>query len=332
MPAMPAPQMTTSAVDALMTERSYRSPAPRRAAVYARPEGGLPMRWRDMRGSGNIEDREGQGPARGGLGGGMKLGGAGLIAVVVVSLLLGLNPLEVLTGIQGGGPPSVDSPAPAPSPGSGPTGAPDPTKDFVARVLGDTEDTWRAVFQKQGREYEPPRLVLFRGAVESACGYASAAVGPFYCSGDQRVYLDRSFFEELAQRFGAPGEFARAYVIAHEIGHHVQNLIGVTEQVASQRRRGGNALSVAMEPQADCLAGVWGFYAKRRNLLDPGDVEAGLQAAAAIGDDRLQKQSRGYVSPESFTHGSSEQRVRWFRTGLDSGEVRQCDTFAAARR
>jgi predicted metalloprotease len=293
------------------------------------------MRWRDMRGSGNIEDREGQGPARGGLGGGMKLGGAGLIAVVVVSLLLGLNPLEVLTGLQGGGPPSVDSPAPAPSPGSGPTGAPDPTKDFVARVLGDTEDTRRADFQKQGREYEPPRLVLFRGAVESACGYASAAVGPFYCSGDQRVYLDRSFFEELAQRFGAPGEFARAYVIAHEIGHHVQNLIGVTEKVASQRARsggrGGNALSVAMELQADCLAGVWGFYAKRRNLLDPGDVEAGLQAAAAIGDDRLQKQSRGYVSPESFTHGSSEQRVRWFRTGLDSGEVRQCDTFGAAR-
>jgi len=287
-----------------------------------------------MRGSGNIEDREGEGPARGGLGGGMKLGGAGLIAVVVVSLLLGLNPLEVLNGLQGGGSPSVDSPAPPPSPGA-PTGAPDPTKEFVARVLGDTEDTWRAIFQKQGREYEAPRLVLFRGSVESACGNASAAVGPFYCSGDQRVYLDRSFFEELSQRFGAPGEFARAYVIAHEIGHHVQNLIGVTEKVASQRARGGratNALSVAMELQADCLAGVWGFYAKQRHLLDPGDVEAGLQAAAAIGDDRIQRQSRGYVSPESFTHGSSEQRVRWFRTGLDSGEVRQCDTFSAARR
>jgi uncharacterized protein len=293
------------------------------------------MRWRDMRGSGNIEDRESQGPARGGLGGGMKLGGAGLLAVVVVSLLLGLNPLEVLTSLQGGGPPSVDSPAP-PSPQTGPPGPTDPNKDFVARILGDTEDTWKSIFQKLGGEYQPPRLVLFRGAVESACGYASAAVGPFYCSGDQRVYLDRAFFEELASRFGAPGEFARAYVIAHEIGHHVQNLMGVTEKVASQRARagdrGGNVLSVAMELQADCLAGVWGFYAKRRNLLDPGDVEAGLQAAAAIGDDRLQKQSRGYVSPESFTHGSSEQRVRWFRTGLEGGEVRQCDTFGAARR
>ena len=207
------------------------------------------MRWRDMRGSGNIEDREGQGPARGGLGGGMKLGGAGLLAVIVVSFLLGLNPLDVLTGLQGGGgPPSVDSPAPGPgpAPGTTPTGAPDPTKEFVARVLGDTEDTWRAIFRKQAREYEAPHLVLFRGAVESACGHASAAVGPFYCSGDQRVYLDRAFFEELAQRFGAPGEFARAYVIAHEIGHHVQNLIGVTERVASQRARSGGREGVAL--------------------------------------------------------------------------------------
>jgi len=159
-------------------------------------------------------------------------------------------------------------------------------------------------------------------------------MGPFYCPVDQKVYVDLGFYRALKERFGAPGDFAQAYVIAHEIGNHVQNLIGVTEKVASQRARGGrgNALSVAMELQADCLAGVWGFYAKQRHLLDPGDVEAGLQAAAAIGDDRIQQQSRGYVSPESFTHGSSEQRVRWFRTGLDSGEVRQCDTFSAARR
>jgi uncharacterized protein len=292
------------------------------------------MRWRDMRGSGNVEDRESAGPARG-LGGGMKIGGAGLIAVVVVSLLLGLNPLDVLIGLQGGAPPSVESPAPPPS-GPGVPGQGDETKEFVARVLGDTEDTWRGLFQRMGGEYQPPRLVLFRGAVESACGFASAAVGPFYCSGDRRVYLDRSFFEDLAAKFGAPGEFARAYVIAHEIGHHVQNLLGVTEKVAAQRDRAGggrgNALSVALELQADCLAGVWGHYARRRNLLDPGDVEAGLQAAAAIGDDRIQRQSRGYVSPESFTHGSSEQRVRWFRTGLDGGDAGQCDTFASARR
>jgi predicted metalloprotease len=292
------------------------------------------MRWRDMRGSGNIEDREGAGPARG-LGGGMKIGGAGLLAVIVVSLLLGLNPLEVLTGLEGQAPPSAPAPAP---PGSTPgaTAPTDETKEFVARVLGDTEDTWRSLFQRLGGEYQPPRLVLFRGAVESACGYANAAVGPFYCPGDHRVYLDRSFFEELSGRFGAPGEFARAYVIAHEIGHHVQNLMGISEKVQAQRGRvsetRGNQLSVAMELQADCLAGVWGHYARQRSLLDPGDVEAGLQAAAAIGDDRIQRQSRGQVSPESFTHGSSAQRVRWFRAGLDAGDVRQCDTFASAAR
>ena len=292
------------------------------------------MRWRDMRGSGNIEDREGAGPARG-LGGGAKIGGAGLLAVIVVSLLLGLNPMEVLTGLEGHAPPSAPAPAP---PGSTPgaTAPTDETKEFVGRVLGDTEDTWRSLFQKLGGEYQPPRLVLFRGAVESACGHANAAVGPFYCPGDHRVYLDRSFFEELSGRFGAPGEFARAYVIAHEIGHHVQNLMGISEKVQAQRGRvsetRGNQLSVALELQADCLAGVWGHFARRRNLLDPGDVEAGLQAAAAIGDDRIQRQSRGQVSPESFTHGSSAQRVRWFRAGLDAGDVRQCDTFAAAAR
>jgi hypothetical protein len=192
------------------------------------------------------------------------------------------------------------------------------------------------LFRKRGDDYRPPRLVLFRGAVESACGFARSAVGPFYCAGDSRVYLDRSFFEDLAKRFGAPGEFARAYVIAHEIGHHVQNQLGIMDKAAQQRARAGQAqshsVSVSLELQADCFAGVWGHFARQRNLLEPGDVESGLAAAAAIGDDRIQQQSRGHVSPESFTHGSSAQRVRWFRAGLDSGDVRRCDTFATARQ
>lgn len=291
------------------------------------------MRWGDMRGSGNVEDRESAGPA-GGFGGGIKLGGVGLIAVLAISWFLGLNPLDVLISLQGGEAPSAPAERAAPPSPPAP-GAHDETKDFIARVLGDTEDTWSAVFRQMGREYRPPKLVLFRGAVDSACGLASSAVGPFYCSSDDRVYLDRSFFEDLSKRFGAPGEFARAYVIAHEVGHHVQNQLGITQKVAQQRGRASearsNALSVLVELQADCLAGVWGHFAKQRNLLDPGDVEAGLAAAAAIGDDRLQQQSRGRVSPESFTHGSSFQRVRWFRAGLDSGEVSQCNTFETAR-
>jgi predicted metalloprotease len=294
------------------------------------------MRWRDMRGSGNIEDREGAGAPRGLGGAGFKLGGFGLVAVVAISLLLGLNPLDVIVSMQGGGVPSAPAPPSSPSSPSSPpapAGARDETKEFIARVLGDTEDTWTKLFRDMQGQYRAPRLVLFRGGVESACGMASSAVGPFYCPPDQRVYLDRAFFEDLSRRFGAPGEFARAYVIAHEIGHHVQNLMGITEKVAQQRERTGgarsNQLSVRLELQADCLAGVWGFYAKQRGLLEPGDVESGLGAAAAIGDDRIQRQTRGQVSPESFTHGSSEQRVRWFRAGLESGQPRQCDTFSA---
>jgi predicted metalloprotease len=287
-----------------------------------------------MRGSDNLDDREGAAPPGGGLGTGVKLGGAGLIGVVVISLLLGLNPLDVLVSLQDGAPPSAPTQgAPPPSP-SGPV-AGDETKEFVVRILGDTEDTWRPLFGQMGREYHPPRLVLFQGRVESACGLASSAAGPFYCSADSRVYLDRSFFEDLAKRFGAPGEFARAYVIAHEIGHHVQNQLGITAKIAQQRargdERGSNARSVLIELQADCFAGVWGHFARQRKLLEPGDVESGLAAAAAIGDDRLQRQSRGHVSPESFTHGSSAQRVRWFRAGLESGDVRQCNTFTTAR-
>jgi len=288
-----------------------------------------------MRGSGNIEDREGAGAPRGLGGAGFKLGGFGLVAVVAISLLLGLNPLDVIVSMQGGDVPTAPAPSSPSSPSSppAPAGARDETKEFIARVLGDTEDTWTKLFRDMQGQYRAPRLVLFRGGVESACGMASSAVGPFYCSADQRVYLDRAFFEDLSRRFGAPGEFARAYVIAHEIGHHVQNLMGITEKVAQQRERTGgarsNQLSVRLELQADCLAGVWGFYAKQRGLLEPGDVESGLGAAAAIGDDRIQRQTRGQVSPESFTHGSSEQRVRWFRAGLESGQPRQCDTFSA---
>jgi len=288
-----------------------------------------------MRGSGNIEDREGAGAPRGLGGAGFKLGGFGLVAVVAISLLLGLNPLDVIVSMQGGDVPTAPAPSSPSSPSSppAPAGARDETKEFIARVLGDTEDTWTKLFREMQGQYRAPRLVLFRGGVESACGMASSAVGPFYCSADQRVYLDRAFFEDLSRRFGAPGEFARAYVIAHEIGHHVQNLMGITEKVAQQRERTGgarsNQLSVRLELQADCLAGVWGFYAKQRGLLEPGDVESGLGAAAAIGDDRIQRQTRGQVSPESFTHGSSEQRVRWFRAGLESGQPRQCDTFSA---
>jgi len=291
------------------------------------------VRWGRMRDSGNVEDRESAGPARG-LGGGFKLGGVGLVAVLAISWFLGLNPLDVLRSLQGGE--SYSGPTQsAPAPSASAPGARDEIKEFITRVLGDTEDTWSAIFKKMGREYRPPKLVLFRGAVDSACGLASSAAGPFYCSPDDRVYLDRSFFEDLSKRFGAPGEFARAYVIAHEVGHHVQNQLGITGKVAQQRGNASearsNALSVLVELQADCFAGIWGHYAKQRGLLDPGDVQAGLAAAAAIGDDRIQQQSRGRVSPESFTHGSSAQRVRWFRSGLDSGDVNQCNTFETAR-
>jgi len=198
-------------------------------------------------------------------------------------------------------------------------------------VLKDTEDTWTTIFRSNGSRYEEPTLVLFSGATNTACGLGQSAMGPFYCPGDRKVYLDTSFFEELDQRFGAPGDFAQAYVIAHEIGHHVQNLLGVSDRVSSARQRGGraeaNALSVRLELQADCYAGVWGYYAAQRDLLQPGDAEEGLRAAAAIGDDRLQRQTQGRVVPESFTHGSSEQRVSWLKRGLESGQIQSCDTF-----
>jgi predicted metalloprotease len=280
------------------------------------------MRWQDLRRSQNVEDRRGSGIARAG---GFKIGGCGLLLLVIISFFLGINPLEFLGILQ--------QQAPAPQqqqPGQAPP-ANDPQTEFVRAVLGDQEDTWNKLFQEMGGQYQPPRLVLFREAVQSACGFASAAVGPFYCPRDSQVYLDLGFFDDLNRRFGAPGDFASAYVIAHEVGHHVQNLTGIAEKVLQQRsqvnQESANDLSVRQELQADCFAGVWGYYAQQRNVLEPGDVEEALNAAAQIGDDRMQMESKGYVSPESFTHGSSEQRARWFRTGLDSGDVNRCDTF-----
>ena len=249
-------------------------------------------------------------------------GGIGMLLIVLaVSCLTGTNPLALLDMAEQVSPQQTQEV---------PTGAPsgDPAAEFVAVVLGDTEETWNRVFQSMGRRYQEPVLVLFEGSVQSACGGASSASGPFYCPADQKVYLDLSFFRELDQRFGAPGDFAQAYVVAHEVGHHVQNLLGINRQVheaqQGQGRAGANQLSVALELQADCLAGVWGHHAQRKQLLDSGDVDEGLAAAAAIGDDRLTK---GRASPDSFTHGTSEQRARWLRRGLSSGDVNSCDTF-----
>jgi predicted metalloprotease len=287
------------------------------------------MRWQDFRRSDNVEESTGGGSS--GIGG-MHLGIGGVIVVIVISLLLGKNPLDVLALLTDSGAPTQTQ-APAPSGQPGATSPRDEQKEFVARVLGDTEDVWMGAFQQKGRRYEPPKLVLFRGQVGSACGLASAATGPFYCPGDRDVYLDLAFFQELSKRFGAPGDFGRAYVIAHEVGHHVQNQLGLMAQV-QQKSAGAsdsarNALSVRQELQADCFAGIWGHSAQQRGLIDAKDVESGIAAATAVGDDRLQQRSRGYVVPESFAHGTSAQRVRWFKAGLDSGDMRRCDTFGA---
>jgi predicted metalloprotease len=286
------------------------------------------MRWQDYRSSDNVEEGGSSGP--GILGGGLRLSGGVIVLVVIVSLLLGKNPLDVLALLtDGGGGPVVQTQAPQPA--SGAPATRDPQTEFVARVLGDTEDVWGGIFQQMGTRYQPPKLTLYHGQIASACGFSSAAAGPFYCPGDRKVYLDLSFFQELSQRFGASGDFARAYVIAHEVGHHVQNQLGLMDaaqkKMASAPDRSRNDMSVRLELQADCLAGVWGHSSIQRNIIDAKDIESGLAAAAAVGDDRIQKQTRGYVVPEGFTHGSSAQRVKWFRTGLDSGDLRQCDTF-----
>jgi predicted metalloprotease len=286
------------------------------------------MRWQDYRRSDNVEEGSSSGPSM--FGGGLRLSGGAIILVVVVSLLLGKNPLEMLAVLTGdGGGPVVQTQAP-PTATRAPA-ANDPQTEFVARVLGDTEDVWGGIFQQMGKRYQAPKLTLYHGQIASACGFSSAAAGPFYCPGDRKVYLDLSFFQELSQRFGAPGDFARAYVIAHEIGHHVQNQLGLMDaaqqRMASSSDRSRNDTSVRLELQADCLAGVWGHSSMQRNIIDAKDVESGMAAAAAVGDDRIQKQTRGYVVPEGFTHGTSAQRAKWFRTGLDSGDLRQCDTF-----
>jgi predicted metalloprotease len=290
------------------------------------------MRWSTGRRSDNIEDRRGQRVSRGVVVGG--LGGLGTLVVIVLALVFGVDPTMLLQQSGDPGPSTYeeDSGSVAPVDASPQE---EQLKDFVSVVVADTEDTWASIFGRSGERYAPPTLVLFRDAVRSACGFAESAVGPFYCPADGKVYLDLAFLDELRARFRAPGDFAQAYVIAHEVGHHVQNLLGLAQQVQEAQsrmsREDANSVSVRFELQADCLAGVWASSAARRDILDAGDVEEALGAAAAIGDDRIQRETRGYVVPDSFTHGSSAQRVQWFRTGLSSGSVDACDTFRSGR-
>ncbi len=280
------------------------------------------MLWRNRRESSNVEDRRGFG----GGGGGIAIGGGfGTLVLIVLALLFGVDPRQLLD--QAPSQPGASAPAQAPD-----SASEDDTTKFTRVVLADTEDVWNGLFQQMGRQYRDPTMVLFSGRVDSACGRATAAVGPFYCPGDQRVYLDTTFFDELHRRFGAPGDFAQAYVIAHEVGHHVQDLLGITGKVDAQRGRlseaQANQLSVRVELQADFYAGVYAHYAQQKGYLEAGDIEEALRAASAIGDDRLQREGQGYVVPDSFTHGTSEQRVRWFRRGFETGDLRQGDTFS----
>ncbi|QLQ02889.1 MAG: neutral zinc metallopeptidase [Thiobacillus sp.] len=284
------------------------------------------MRWENGRRSDNIEDRRGMRVNGRGLAG----GGIGAIILALVAMYFGVDPSVVLNQTGSLAPPQ-ETHQPAPS-----SPEEDKLKDFVSVVLADTEDVWGTLFKESGKSYQPPTLVLYSGAVQSACGFAEAAMGPFYCPGDHKLYLDMSFFNDLAKRHDAPGDFAQAYVVAHEVGHHVQTLLGISDKVNAARRRAseaaGNALQVRMELQADCFAGVWAYHANQaRHVLEPGDIEEALAAAAGVGDDRLQQQARGYVVPESFTHGSSAQRMRWFSRGMQGGDPGQCDTFQAAR-
>jgi predicted metalloprotease len=287
------------------------------------------MRWEGREESTNIEDRRGM-RVPGGRGTGF--GCIGILVVMVIAMLTGADPRQLLSLLG-----VVEQLTPQAQQQQVPQGAPpadDPQAKFVGVVLKDTENAWQQVFERSGKRYQDPTLVLFDGKVASACGMASAAVGPFYCPADGKVYLDMAFFRELSQRFGAPGDFAQAYVVAHEVGHHVQNLLGISDQVTALQERArskeqANDLSVRLELQADCFAGVYGNF--NQQYLDPGDIEEGLRAAAAIGDDMLQKQAQGYVAPESWTHGSAEMRVRWLKQGLQSGDPARCDTFKAPR-
>ncbi len=287
------------------------------------------MRLGGQRESGNVEDARGVGFGRGGMAVG---GGCGTLVIIVLALIFGVDPRQFMGGGDQG---PVEGPPPASRPGGAPgQRAQDEESTFVRKVLGSTEDVWGEIFRRNGSTYRQPTLRLFTGQTQSACGVAGASVGPFYCPGDEKVYIDLQFYDELRTRFRAPGDFAQAYVIAHEVGHHVQNLLGTSDKVTALQRRArseaqANQLSVMLELQADCYAGVWGFYAKQRGQLDPGDVEEALGAASAIGDDRLQREAQGYAVPDSFTHGSSAQRVQWFRQGFESGDLRRCDTFGA---
>ncbi len=276
------------------------------------------MRWKGGRKSSNIDDRRGirlSGKAKG--------GGIGVIVLALIAMYFGVDPSFLLQQQRG---------STATESSYTPTAAENEQAEFVSVVLADTEDTWRAIFKGYDSTYREPQLVLFTGSVESACGFAQAAMGPFYCPGDQKVYIDLSFFQDLKNSLDAPGDFAQAYVIAHEIGHHIQKLTGISDQVHAKRQELSktqyNRLSVRLELQADCYAGVWAHHAdKMRHILEPGDIEEALNAATMIGDDRLQQQARGYITPDSFTHGSSAQRVRWFKQGFGSGNLETCDTF-----
>ena len=314
------------------------------------------MRLDGERESDNVEDRRGSGGGGfsgfPGGGGGIKIGGIGAVILVVGALLFGVDPSVVIGMLEGGASPEQQQSAPPAqrsvnrndaqvspaqrgqlTPAQRDASNEEPQRRFIAQILASTEDVWGEQFQAVGRRYTPPRLVLFSGATSSACGTAQSAMGPFYCPEDKNVYLDLAFFQELQNRLGAKGDFARAYVVAHEIGHHVQDEQGLLDKVAQARqqldRTQQNQLSVMVELQADCYAGIWANHANQeRHILEPGDVEEGLNAAAAVGDDRLQRAARGMVAPDSFTHGSSSQRVSWFRRGLQSGDMRQCNTFA----
>jgi uncharacterized protein len=280
------------------------------------------MLWRGSRQSDNVEDRRGVSP------GGLAVGGGlGGIVLLVIALLLGVDPRQLLNQAPS------DDPRSATETNRPANASEEELKQFVSVVLADTEDVWTDVFRRSGKRYIEPKLVLFTDQVRSGCGLAGAAVGPFYCPGDQKVYIDLSFYQELKNRFRAPGDFAQAYVIAHEIGHHVQNLLGVMQRAKAgpngMRRETANQQSVRLELQADFLAGVWAHYAQIKGIVEPGDIDEALRAASAIGDDRLQRESQGYVVPDSFTHGTSEQRSRWFRKGFETGDLRQGDTFSA---
>ena len=291
------------------------------------------MRLDDEQASSNVEDRRGQGGRRGGFripmgrrgGGGIGIGT--IVIVGIMWLVFGINPLEMLSG--GGGLPQQTQQVPQTQQQQGAPAANDEMGKFASKVLSTTERTWTRVFKENGRQYEEPRMVLFSGYVQSACGAAQSAMGPFYCPLDKKIYIDLSFFRDMSSRLGASGDFAHAYVIAHEVGHHVQTLLGIAAKVTAARQRASktdaNRLSVRMELQADCLAGVWAR--DNKSILDQGDIEEGINAATAIGDDRLQKRGQGYVVPESFTHGTSAQRVEWFKRGIQTGDISQCDTF-----